>query len=181
MAGNRRRMTLTIAVVGGAVVVGLGLLVVALIGIAGRPADNRESPAAVATSTTTTTSTTALAAAMREWQSRAGDHFKESAKALDQVSEGTERDDEAAVRTGCQRLHDTNAVGLQADLPTPDPALTAELQRMIDDVNTAAHACLRFSDSRSQDDASTYQIYLTRAVDHLTTAKQILNGDLGKG
>jgi hypothetical protein len=179
MAADRRRMTLAVAVAG-AIVAGV-VLVVALIGIASQPADNRESRPAIATSTTTTTSTTALAAAMREWQSRAGDHFKESAKALDQISSGSDRNDDAAVLTGCQRLHDTNAVGLQADLPTPDPALTAELQRMIDDVNTAAHACLRFTDSRNQDDASTYQTYLTRAIDHLTTAKHILDEDLGKG
>ena len=180
MAADRRRMTLAVAVVS-AVITGLGLVVVAFIGMARHPADHWESPPSIATSSTTTTSTTALAAAMREWESRAGDHFKESAKALDQVSEGTEHIDDAAVRTGCQRLHDTNAIGLQADLPTPDPALTAELQRMIDDVNTAAHACLRFSESRNQNDASTYQTYLARAIDHLTTAKQILNEDLGKG
>jgi hypothetical protein len=177
MTADRRRMTLAVTAVVGAIVAGLVLLVVAFIGMARHPADDREPLPA----STTTTSTTALAAAMREWQSRAGDHFKETAKALDQVSQGSEHEDTAAVRTGCQRLHDTNAIGLQADLPTPDPALTAELQRMVDDVNTAAHACLRFSDSRHQDDATTYQTYLARAVDHLTTAKQILNEDLGKG
>ena len=178
MAADRRRMTLAVAVVSAVIA---GLVVVAFIGMARHPADHWESPPSIATSSTMTTSTTALAAAMREWESRAGDHFKESAKALDQVSEGTEHNDDSAVRTGCQRLHDTNAIGLQADLPTPDPALTAELQRMIDDVNTAAHACLRFADSHNQDDASTYQTYLARAIDHLTTAKQILNQDLGKG
>jgi hypothetical protein len=181
MAANRRRMTLVVAVMVGATVTGLGLLVVAFIGMARHPADNREYSPAIAPSSATTTSTSALAAAMREWESRAGDHFKESAKALDQVSAGADRGDDAAVQVGCQRLHNTNAIGLQADLPTPDPALTAELQRMIDDVNTAAHACLRFSDSRHEDDASTYQTYLARAIDHLTTAKQILNEDLGKG
>ena len=177
MATDRRRMTPAVVVVVGAMVTGVGLLVVAFIGMARHPADT---PQSLPTSTPTT-STTALAAAMREWQSRAGDHFKETAKALDQVSQGSEHDDAAAVRMGCQRLHDTNVIGLQADLPTPDPALTAELQRMVDDVNTAAHACLRFSDSRHQDDATTYQTYLARAVDHLTTAKQILNEDLGDG
>ena len=130
MAVDRRRMTLAVAVMVGATLTGLGLLVVAFIGIARHPADNRESSPAITTSSTTTTSTTALAVAMREWQSRAGDHFKETAKALDQVSQGSEHDNTAAVRAGCQRLHDTNAIGLQADLPTPDPALTAELQRM---------------------------------------------------
>jgi hypothetical protein len=176
MTADHRRMTLAVAVVVGAMAAGLGLLAVAFIGMAHHPADDQEPLPA----STTTTSTTALAVAMREWQSRAGDHFKETAKALEQVSQGSEHDDAAAVRTGCQRLHDTNAIGLQTDLPTPDPALTAELQRMVDDVNTAAHACLRFSDSRHQDDASTYQTYLARAIDHLTTAKQILNEDLGK-
>jgi hypothetical protein len=139
MAADRRRMTVAVAAVVGAMSAGLGLLVVAFIGLGPHPVDDRESSPAI-TTPTTTTSTTAMAAAMRDWESRAGDHFKESAKALDQVSEGSEHNDDAAVRTGCQRLHDTNAIGLQADLPTPDPALTAELQRMIDDVNTAAHA-----------------------------------------
>ncbi len=139
------------------------------------------SPPPSATTTTTSTSMSALAEAMWNWELRAGDHFKESAKALEQVSAGVDANDQAAVRAGCQRLHDTNAIGLQADLPTPDPALTAELQRMIDDVNTAAHACLRFADTRHPDDASTYQDYLTRAMDHLATAKRILNEDLGKG
>ena len=180
MAADRRRITPAVAAVMGAMVVGLGLLTVVFIGMARHPAATPESRPAVTTSSPTP-STSALAAAMREWQSRAGDHFKESAKALDEVSRGSERDDEAAVRAGCQLLHDTNAIGLQADLPTPDPGLTAELQRMIDDVNTAAHACLRFSESRNQDDASTYQTYLTQAIDHLATAKQILNEDLGKG
>ncbi|TGD89723.1 hypothetical protein BayCH28_03750 [Mycolicibacterium sp. CH28] len=132
------------------------------------------------TTTTTTTSTSALTEAMWGWELRAGDHFKESARALEQVSAAVDANDQAAVRTGCQRLHDTNAIGLQADLPTPDPVLTAELQRMIDDINTAAHACLRFTDTRHPEDATTYQEYLTRAIDHLTTAKQILNEDLGQ-
>ena len=175
-------MIAAIVVLAGATAVGLGLLGIGLIGMARHPAGTPEpmSPTPAA-SRTTQTSPSALTVAMREWESRAGDHFTESARALDQVSQAAERGEEAGVRMGCQRLHDINAVGLQADLPTPDPALTAELQRMIDDVNTAAHACLRFADSRNDDDAATYQTYLARAIDHLTTAKQILNEDLGKG
>jgi hypothetical protein len=175
-------MIAAVAVMAGTTTAGLGLLVVAFVGMARHPADAPEPvPSPAAPSSTTRTSPSALAVVMREWEARAGDHFKESARALDQVSQAADRGDEASVRAGCQRLHDTNAIGLQADLPTPDPALTAELQRMIDDVNIAAHACLRFADSRNEDDATTYQTYLTRAIDHLSTAKQILNEDLGKG
>ncbi|HTY28899.1 MAG TPA: hypothetical protein VMD51_12290 [Mycobacterium sp.] len=175
-------MIAAIAVLAGATAVGLGLLGIGLIGMARHPAGTPEPVSSTpAAPRTTQTSPSALTVAMREWESRAGDHFTESARALDQVSQAAERGEVAGVRMGCQRLHDTNAVGLQADLPTPDPALTAELQRMIDDVNTAAHACLRFADSRNDDDATTYQTYLARAIDHLTAAKQILNEDLGKG
>lgn len=171
------RMRAAVAVLVGATLVGVGLVVIALIGSARHPVDTAESRP---TTATTQGAPSDLMVAMRAWEARAGDHFKESARALEQVSEATDRDDEAGVRAGCQRLHDTNAVGLQADLPTPDPALTAELQSMIDDVNTAAHGCLRFTELRRPDDATTYQTYLARAIDHLTTAKAILNEDLGQ-
>ncbi|WP_328362191.1 hypothetical protein OG976_11765 [Mycobacterium sp. NBC_00419] len=177
MVANRR-MRAAVTVLVGATLVGAGLLVIALIGMTRHPVDRAESRST--TGATTSSAPSDLAVAVRAWEVRAGDHFKESARALEQVSEATAGDDEAGVRSGCQRLHDTNAVGLQADLPTPDPALTAELQSMIDDVNTAAHGCLRFTASRHPEDATTYQTYLARAIDHLTTAKGILDDDLGQ-
>lgn len=114
------------------------------------------------------------AEAIREWEGVAREHFKESAAALEQVSEASAAEDEAGLRAGCQRLHDTNSIGLQRDLPTPDPELTAEVQRMIDDMNVATHACLRFALGRDPVDASNYQQYLARAVEHLQRAKAIL-------
>lgn len=119
-----------------------------------------------------------LAEAMREWKSRAGDHFTASGKALQQVSEASAAGDEAALRDGCTQLHDTNTVGLQQDLPTPDPRLTDELQRMIDDINTATHACLRFVLNRDDVDAANYRDYLSKAVEHLHRAKEFLDADL---
>lgn len=118
---------------------------------------------------------------MHEWEAAAGDHFKESARALQQVSDAAAAGDEAGVRDGCEVLHDTNTIGLQQHLPTPDPDLTAQLQKMIDDMNTATHACLRFVLSRQPQDASIYQDYLSRAVDHLQRAKAILDADLRPG
>lgn len=114
------------------------------------------------------------AEAIREWEAIAREHFKESAAALQDVSEASTAQDEEALRSGCQRLHDTNSVGLQRDLPTPDPLLTAELQRMIDDMNIATHACLRFALGRKPADADNYRAYLARAVEHLYRAKAIL-------
>ncbi|WP_059014123.1 hypothetical protein [Mycobacterium sp. M26] len=178
MAANRR-MQAAVAVLVGATLVGFGLLVVAFIGMARHPVADTAGPATTSSSTAPVVPSP-LAVAVRAWESRAGEHFKESAQALEEVSGASDRNDEAGVRAGCQRLHDTNAVGLQADLPTPDPALTAELQSMIDDLNTATHACLRFANSRQPEDSSNYQTYLARAIDHLTTAKRILNEDLGQ-
>lgn len=161
----------------------LGMLVAAFVVLARHPDAGvaTTAPPTPVPTTTTAPTTSELTAAMWDWELRAGDHFKESARALQQVSEAVDRGDDAGVRAGCQQLHDTNAIGLQADLPTPDPALTVELQRMIDDVNIAAHACLRFTNTRQAEDATTYQDYLGRAMDHLATAKRILNADLGKG
>ncbi len=122
---------------------------------------------------------TSLPAAIRAWEAAAGDHFSESARALEGISEAAAAGDESAVRAGCDLLHDTNTVGLQRHLPTPDPALTAELQRMIDDMNTATHACSRFANARDFTDAGVYQDYLGRAVEHLNAAKAILDRDRG--
>ena len=122
-----------------------------------------------------------MAAAIRGWEARTGDLFKRSARALQQVSEASDAGDEAAVRSGCTQLHDANAIQLQRLLPTPDPELTAELQRMIDDMNVATHACLRFVLARESGDSATYQDYLARAVDHLAQAKVILDADLRRG
>lgn len=122
-----------------------------------------------------------LVLAIREWEARTGDLFKRSARALQQISSATDDGDEASVRSGCQRLHDINTVELQRLLPTPDPALTAELQRMIDDMNIATHACVRFVIARQPGDSSIYQDYLARAVDHLQQAKVILDADLRTG
>jgi hypothetical protein len=119
-----------------------------------------------------------LAVAMRQWEALAGEHFTQSGLALQQVSEASAADDEAALQSGCYKLHDANTVGLQHDLPTPDPRLTDELQRMIDDINTATHACVRFVLARDAADSAVYQDYLARSVEHLHRAKGFLNEDL---
>lgn len=129
-------------------------------------------------STSVPATPTSLATAMRRWKSVAGEHFAESARALGQVSEASDAGDEAGVRSGCQVLHDTNSIGLQRHLPTPDPKLTDQLQRMIDDMNSATHACLRFALGRQPQDAVNYQTYLARAVSHLEEAKATLEADL---
>jgi hypothetical protein len=144
---------------------------------AGVPQAGPESDAAATTSTmaaSTAPNGPALAAQIRDWKLRAGDHFSASADALEQVSQASAAEDEAGVWSGCQRLHDANSIGLQDDLPTPDPRLTAELQKMIDDMNTATHACLRFVLGRKPVEADTYQDYLARAIEHLQRAKEIL-------
>jgi len=46
---------------------------------------------------------------------------------------------------------------------------------MIDDMNVAAHACLRFALGRDPADADNYLVYLARAVAHLQRAKAILS------
>ena len=134
------------------------------------------SPSAEAVSSTTAPPAPPLsrAAALREWEAVAREHFRESATALQEVSEASAAEDEAGLRAGCQRLHDTNSIGLQQTLPTPEPELTVEVQRMIGDMNVATHACLRFALGRDPVDAANYQQYLARAVEHLYRAKAIL-------
>jgi len=144
---------------------------------AGVPQAGPESGAASNTSTTAASTGPdgpSLAAEIREWKLRAGDHFSASGDALEQVSRASAAEDEAGMWSGCQRLHDANSIGLQDDLPTPDPRLTDELQKMIDDMNIATHACLRFVLGRKPGEADVYQDYLARAIEHLQRAKVVL-------
>ena len=147
-----------------------------------RPAATVTTSPVLAPSSTSSTepapATPSLATAIRQWEVIAADHFTQSGEALQRVSEASAAGDEAALLSGCRQLHDANTVGLQRDLPTPDPKLTEELQRMIDDINTATHACVRFVLAREAVDATTYQEYLARAVEHLHRAKAVLNADL---
>ena len=145
-----------------------------------RAAPSQSAPA-VPLTTPSVPKTPSPNAAMRDWEAGARNHFKESAQALQHIWDGSETGDEAAVRSGCEQLHDTNIIGLQQHLPTPDKGLTAELQRMIDDINVATRACLRFIIGRQHADAANYQDYLSRAVDHLHRAKAILDADLRPG
>ena len=156
----------------------LVLLLVAVGGCStGAPLTGSGTPAEVEPGTTAiSVPAPSMAELIQHWEDVAGDHFKVSARALEQVSAAGAGDD-AAIRDGCTVLHDTNAVGLQGHLPTPDPALTAELQQMIDDMNTATHACLRFIDAHAAADAANYQDYLGRAVAHLGRAKAVLDAD----
>jgi hypothetical protein len=127
------------------------------------------------------TSTSSLAPAIRDWKKRATEHLQESARDLDAVASADQAQDVAGVRAGCQRLHDANTVGLQADLPSPDPAVTAAIQSMIDDINTAAHACMTFTTTMNPADADAYQNYLDQAMTHLQTGLDIVNRDLAGG
>ena len=171
----------------GRVAVAIGLAAVSLTAAGcsaqpGRSAGTTTSSPAIATSSTSSAEpapvTTSLTAAIRQWEAKAAEHFTASGQALEQVSEASASGDEASLQSGCQKLHDSNTVGLQHDLPTPDPKLTDELQRMIDDINTATHACVRFVLAREAVDATTYQDYLARAVEHLHKAKAVLNADV---
>ena len=158
----------------------------AILLMTGCTTEQEHTASAPAASTALTTATPgpaqqSLAAAIRHWEDRTGNLFKRSADALQQISEASDAGDEAAVRSGCRQLHDANAVQLQRLLPAPDPELTAELQRMIDDMNIATHACLRFVISRESGDSANYQDFLARAVEHLQQAKVILDADLRRG
>lgn len=133
-------------------------------------------PGDIATGTASPAPTSPAVPAIQQWEALAGEHFRQSALALGQVSAASAGEDESGLWSGCRLLHDTNSIGLQSDLPSPDPGLTAELQRMIDDMNTATHACLRFVLGRDPADAANYREYLDRAVEHLRRAKLILTG-----
>lgn len=141
---------------------------------AATPAPATPAPATSGTSAAPTPPAS-LATEIEDWKARAGDHFTASGTALEEVSRASAAEDESGLWSGCQRLHDATSIGLQDDLPTPDATLTAELQKMIDDMNNATHACLRFVLNRQPVESDNYREYLARAIEHLQRAKIVLS------
>ena len=130
------------------------------------------------TVTLTTGSTSSPSAtAMRQWWSRASLHFQQSANALAAIQSAANADDIAGVAAACQQLHDADAAGLQADLPTPDPDLTIAVQDMIDDAQTAAHICISIGPTSSTDEINQLRSYFAHAGAHLQTANEIMKRD----
>ena len=113
-----------------------------------------------------------------EWYSQAEVHLANTKKFMQAAVDAIEADDINALRSACSAVHDEQAVGLQAHLPTPDPALTAALQSEINDFHTAMHMCMSLGPNSTPEDLERADSFVDQAIEDLKAVNDILVEDL---
>ena len=101
--------------------------------------------------------------AVADWWAHARDDFSLLQEAIDKTNRGLTRGDGTELKEGCQLMHDTAEVSIEAKMPTPDPELTAEVRSMIDDVHQASHMCLSAAAGSMNNYAGEFRSYLEQA------------------
>ncbi|OBG64757.1 MULTISPECIES: hypothetical protein [unclassified Mycobacterium] len=113
-----------------------------------------------------------------EWYSQAEEHLAHTTKFMQAAVDAIEANDINALRAACSAVHDEQAIGLQAHLPTPDPALTTALQKQINDFHTAMHMCMSLGPNSTPVDLDLADSYAHQAIEDLKTVNDILVEDL---
>lgn len=134
--------------------------------------------ALVAGGTAATGTANAAYPGVAEWYAQAQEHFTNTAKSMQAVVDAIKANDINALRSACSAVHDEQTIGLQAHLPTPDPALTAALQSEIRDFHTATHICMSLGPNSTPADLDQADSFTQQAIDDLKTVNDILVEDL---
>lgn len=113
-----------------------------------------------------------------EWYSQAEEHLTNTRNFMQAVVDAVEANDLGALRSACSAIHDEQTIGLQAHLPTPDPALTKAVQSEINDFHTATHVCMSLGPTSTPADLDQADSFTQRAIDDLKTVNDILVEDL---
>ncbi|MGB7868320.1 MAG: hypothetical protein WBM01_08595 [Mycobacterium sp.] len=104
-----------------------------------------------ATAAPTTTPTTSKQDAIRAWHNAALVPAQELRDAADKISKAGEAFDLTSMGIACQE--ERGAVEqFQQHMPSPDPDLTAQLQKALSDYGTAAAICTTAVENRNLDD-----------------------------
>ncbi len=101
--------------------------------------------------------------AVATWWTHARDDFSVLQEAIDKAKRGLAENDITELKAGCQVMHDTAEVSLEAKMPTPDPELTAEVRSMIEDAHQASHMCLSAAAGSMNNYAGEFRSYLEQA------------------
>ncbi|MGD1172956.1 hypothetical protein ACKUVQ_06700 [Mycobacterium seoulense] len=113
-----------------------------------------------------------------EWYSQAEEHLTNTRNDMQAVVDAVKANDLGALRSACSAIHDEQTIGLQAHLPTPDPALTKAVQSEINDFHTAMHVCMSLGPNSTPADLDQADAFTQQAIDDLKTVNDILVEDL---
>ena len=125
--------------------------------------------------------TTSAAITIKAWWVGAGQDFADLQNAIGESQRVARLPvktsaDATRLEETCQRLHDAQNK-LQSSLPSPDPALTTNVQGAIHDVEMAAHDCLATAQGALKQ-YGEFKADLDTASRQLQTAQDIVNNSL---
>ncbi|WP_458315381.1 hypothetical protein [Mycolicibacterium brisbanense] len=121
---------------------------------------------------------TDLHASTQHWWVAAHTPVDELRNVLLDTRSALQRQDAATLGTDCHKMHDAAVVRLRAQLPAPDPQLTAELDAAINDAHDAAHMCLAAIDGSQNNYSGEFRSALDQADRNLTAALVSVNNSL---
>ncbi len=105
--------------------------------------------------------------------------LQEIHEAADKIVKAAEAVDLVAMGIACQEQHDA-VDQVQEHMPSPDPDLTAQLQKALSDYSTAAAICTTAVENRNLDDFGQATTFVREANTHMDQAANILASDLGE-
>ena len=113
-----------------------------------------------------------------EWYSQAEVHLANTKNFMQAVVDAIKANDVGALRSACSAVHNEQTIGLQAHLPTPDPALTTALQAEINDFHTAMQTCMLLGPNSTPADLDQADSFTQQAIEDLRKVNDILVDDL---
>ncbi|KUI25782.1 hypothetical protein AU196_23660 [Mycobacterium sp. IS-1742] len=114
-------------------------------------------------------------AAVREWWSAAQPAVTDLQESLYDAESSLRRMNASALAAACQRMHDSAAVGVPAEMPTPDRDLTAELSAATEDAHSAAHMCLAVVANSPHNYEGEFTANLDQAEKQMRAAMALVN------
>jgi hypothetical protein len=135
-------------------------------------------PSTSATAARSNTATTSQRDALVAWHETTQAPIQELSDAMDQISTAAKADNLSAMGIACQRAHDATDQ-VQQHMPSPDPELTAALQKAISDYNGATRICTTAVENRNLDDFQQGADLINEGNNYVDTAVSILRRDLG--
>ena len=131
------------------------------------------------TAAPTTTPTTSQQDAVRAWHNATLVPAQEVRDAADKISKAAGAYDLTSMGIACQEEHDA-VEQFQQHMPSPDPDLTAQLQKALSDYGAAAAICTTAVENRNLDDFAQGATLLGEANTYMDNAVKILGTDLGE-
>ena len=133
----------------------------------------------VTATATPTTSTTSQQDAIEAWWETTRVAAQELGDAMDKMGTAADREDPTTLGITCQEAHDA-VEKFREHQPSPDPQLTAQLEKALSDYDAAARICTTAMENGNLDDLKQAGALICEGNTYMNNAVDILRRDRGE-